>query len=124
MIIEGSQTSRTLGDTPLLLPDPSDKLARRLLARGRGRVSIGASSDSPWLLPGAFAGHHLNNEHLGTQLKRLGISPETATTCTQSGGHWSRYAAELKLRFHNRRGVWKGTERGAALHPVGGAGPP
>ena len=56
VIVADSQTSLMLGDSPLLLPDPLDKLARRLLARRRGHVTIGASSDSPWLFPGAFAG--------------------------------------------------------------------
>ncbi|WP_329330886.1 hypothetical protein [Streptomyces luteogriseus] len=122
VIVADSQTSLMLGDSPLLLPDPLDKLARRLLARRRGHVTIGASSDSPWLFPGAFAGQPLSNEHLGTRLKRmgiysrpgrtsalmglstqlpaavltelLGISPETATAWTQEGGNWARYAAE------------------------------
>ena len=110
VIVADSQTSLMLGDSPLLLPDPLDKLARRLLARRRG------------LFPGAFAGQPLSNEHLGTRLKRmgiysrpgrtsalmglstqlpaavltelLGISPETATAWTQEGGNWARYAAE------------------------------
>ena len=122
VIVADSRTSLMLGDSPLLLPDPLDKLARRLLARRRGHVTIGASSDSPWLFPGAFAGQPLSNEHLGTRLKRmgiysrpgrtsalmglstqlpaavltelLGISPETATAWTQEGGNWARYAAE------------------------------
>jgi hypothetical protein len=30
-----------MNDTPLLLPDPVDKLARRLIARRRGHTTIG-----------------------------------------------------------------------------------
>lgn len=112
------------------LPDPLDKLARRLLARRRGHTTIGTSADSPWLFPGALAGQTLSNHHLGTRLRRLGIysrsgrtsalmglstqlpaavltdllgiSPETATAWTQSGGNWARYAAELPGRTHPR----------------------
>ncbi|MFK8849367.1 hypothetical protein [Streptomyces sp. Ac-502] len=126
--VEGPQTSLILGDKPLLLPEPLDKLARQLLARRRGHITIGATADSPWLFPGAFAGQHLSNYHLGTRLKRLGIysrpgrasalmglstqlpaavltellgiSPETATAWTQSGGQWARYAAEVSGRSH------------------------
>lgn len=32
----------------------------------------------------------------------LGISPETATAWTQSGGNWARYAAEVQKRPHAR----------------------
>jgi hypothetical protein len=130
VITEGSLTSLLLGDTPLVLPDPLDKLARRLLARRRGHTTIGMSTDSPWLFPGAFSGQPLSSHHLGTRLKRLGIysrpgrtsalmglsthlpaavltellgiSPETATAWTQSGGNWARYAAELHDRPHPR----------------------
>ncbi|MEV5989643.1 hypothetical protein AB0L85_32655 [Streptomyces sp. NPDC052051] len=126
VIIEGSQTSMMLGDTPLLLPDPIDKLARQLVARRRGHITIGTSDNSPWLFPGAYAGQPLSSHHLGTRLKRLGIysrpgrtsalmglsaqlpaailtellgiSPETATAWTQEGGHWARYAATLPGR--------------------------
>ncbi|WP_406407115.1 hypothetical protein [Streptomyces sp. NBC_01643] len=128
VISEGPQTSLLLGTKPLLLPDPLDKLARKLLTRRRGHTTIGTSSDSPWLFPGAFAGQPLSSYHLGTRLKRLGIysrpgrtsalmglstqlpasvltellgiSPETATAWTQSGGNWARYAAELQDRPH------------------------
>lgn len=128
VISEGLQTSLLLGTTPLLLPDPLDRLARKLLARRRGHTTIGTSSDSPWLFPGAFAGQPLSSYHLGTRLKRLGIysrpgrtsalmglstqlpatvltellgiSPDTATAWTQSGGNWARYAAELHDRPH------------------------
>ncbi|MEU5476726.1 hypothetical protein [Streptomyces mirabilis] len=107
-----------------------DKLARRLLARRRGHTTIGTSADSPWLFPGALAGQPLSNHHLGTRLRRLGIysrpcrtsalielstqlpaavltdllgiSPETATAWTQSGGNWAPYAAELPGRTHPR----------------------
>ncbi|MFJ4526161.1 hypothetical protein ACIP4Y_35470 [Streptomyces sp. NPDC088810] len=124
--VEGSQTFLLLGTTPLLLPDPLDKLARRLLARRRGHTTIGATSDSTWLFPGAYAGEHLSSHHLGVRLKRLGIysrpgrtsalmglstqlpaavlskllgiSPEGATAWTQSGGNWARYAAGLQDR--------------------------
>ncbi|MBC9731407.1 hypothetical protein [Streptomyces sp. TRM68367] len=130
VIVEGSQTSLMLGDTPLLLPDPVDKLARRLVARRRGHTTIGTTADSPWLFPGALAGQPLSSHHLGKRLKRLGIysrpgrtsalmslstqlpaailtellgiSPETATAWTQEGGHWARYAAELQERPHPR----------------------
>ncbi|MFF7872161.1 hypothetical protein ACFZCT_37830 [Streptomyces qaidamensis] len=130
MISEGLQTSLLLGTTPLLLPDPLDKLARKLLARRRGHTTIGTSADSPWLFSGAFAGQPLSSYHLGTRLKRLGIysrpgrtsalmglstqlpaavltellgiSPETATAWTLTGGNWARYAAELQDRPHPR----------------------
>ncbi|MFE2639368.1 hypothetical protein ACFXKF_32190 [Streptomyces scopuliridis] len=110
VIVEGPQTSLMLGDTALLLPDPLDKLARRLLARRRGHITIGTSVDSPWLFPGAFSGQPLSHHRLGgpaqaaghllppgrtsalmglsTQLpaavltELLGISPETATAWT------------------------------------------
>ncbi|MFI5987335.1 hypothetical protein ACIBEA_41500 [Streptomyces sp. NPDC051555] len=77
-------------------------------------------------MPGALAGRHLSDFRLGTRLKRLGIfsrpgrtaalmslstqlpaavltdllgiSPETATAWTQSGGNWARYAAEIQKR--------------------------
>ncbi|MFI2259153.1 hypothetical protein [Streptomyces tubercidicus] len=128
VIIEGTETSLLLGTTPLLLPDPLDKLARKLLARRRGHTTIGSSSDSTWLFPGAYAGQRLSHHHLGVRLKRLGIysrpgrtsalmglstqlpaavltkllglSPETVTAWTQSGGNWARYAAELQDRPH------------------------
>ncbi|MFF0127342.1 hypothetical protein ACFYTG_16675 [Streptomyces mirabilis] len=128
--VEGPQTSLLLGTTPLLLPDPLDNLARRLLARRRGHTTIGASSDSTWLFPGAYAGQHLSSHHLGVRLKRLsiysrpgrtsalmglstqlpaavlskllGLSLERATAWTQSGGNWARYAAELQDRPHPR----------------------
>lgn len=72
---------------------------------------------------------HLSSHHLGVRLKQLGIysrpgtsalmglstqlpaavlsqllglSPETATAWTQSGGNWARYAAELQDRPHPR----------------------
>lgn len=130
VIIKGPQTSLLLGTTHLLLPDPLNRLARKLLARQRGHTTIGTSSDSPWLFPGAFADQPLSSYHLGTRLKRLGIysrpgrtsalmglstqlpaavltellglSPETATAWTQTGGNWARYAAELHDRPHPR----------------------
>ncbi|MCX4569433.1 hypothetical protein OOK48_24160 [Streptomyces viridodiastaticus] len=130
VIIEDQQTSLMLGDSPLLLPDPLNRLARRLVARRRGHTTIGTSADSPWLFPGAFVGQPLSSHHLGKRLKRLGIysrpgrtsalmglstqlpaavltellgiSPETATAWTQSGGNWARYAAELIDRPHPR----------------------
>ncbi|MFF3088819.1 hypothetical protein ACFVRB_27820 [Streptomyces nojiriensis] len=126
VITEGPQTSLRLGDTPLLLPDPLDTIARRLLARRRGHTTTGTLSDSPWLFPGAFPGQHLSHPHLRKRLNRLGIysrpgrasalmglstqlpaavltellgiSPGTATAWTQSGGNWARYAAELQSR--------------------------
>ncbi|WP_329089648.1 MULTISPECIES: hypothetical protein [unclassified Streptosporangium] len=89
---------------------------------------IGVTEDSPWLFPGGFAGLHLSDFQLGTRLKRLGIcsrpnrtsallslstalppmvltellgiSPETVTAWTQTGGKWVRYAAELPDRHH------------------------
>ncbi|MFF7535160.1 hypothetical protein ACFZB2_39755 [Streptomyces bobili] len=128
--VEGPRTSLLLGTEPLLLPDPLDTLARRLLARRRGHTTIGSASDSAWLFPGAYAGQHLSSYHLGERLKRLGIysrpgrtsalmglstqlpatvlskllglSPESATAWTQSGGNWARYAAELHDRPHPR----------------------
>ncbi len=130
VVVEGPRTSLMLGDTPLLLPDPVDKLARRLLTRRRGHSAIGTPADSPWLFPGAFAGRPLGNHQLGARLARLGIysrpgrtsalmglstqlpaavltellgiSPETATAWTQSGGNWARYAAELHGRPNPR----------------------
>lgn len=121
VIIDGPQTSLSLGDTPVLLPDPLDKIARH-----RRRTALGTSTDSPWLCPGAFTGHHLTDFHLRTRLKRLGIysrpgrtsalmglstqlpaavltkllgiSPETATAWTRTGGQWARYAADLSER--------------------------
>ncbi|MEU3693800.1 hypothetical protein [Streptomyces narbonensis] len=127
---DGPRTSLLLGTEPLLLPDPLDTLARQLLARRRGHTTIGSASDSVWLFPGAYAGQHLSSYHLGERLKRLGIysrpgrtsalmgsstqlpaavlskllglSPESATAWTQSGGNWVRYAAELQSRPHPR----------------------
>ncbi|MFJ3632291.1 hypothetical protein [Streptomyces sp. NPDC090112] len=124
--VEGPQTALTLGGTPLVLPDPLDKLARLLLGRRRGHTTIGTTSDSPWLFPGALAGQPLSSHHLSVRLKRLGIysrpgrtsalmglstqlpgavltellgiSRETARAWTQSGGNWARYAAELQSR--------------------------
>ncbi|MFI8234900.1 hypothetical protein ACIGDI_39510 [Streptomyces sp. NPDC085900] len=124
--IDDQGISLTLGDTPLLLPEPLDTIARRLLERRRGNYTTGHTSDSTWLFPGGFAGRHLSHERLGTRLKRLGIysrpgrtaalmdlsaqlpatvlirllgiSPETATAWTQAGGQWSRYAAGLPDR--------------------------
>ncbi|MGP3991918.1 hypothetical protein [Streptomyces sp. 3N207] len=130
LISEGPQASLLLGTTPLLLPDPLDKVARKLLARRRGHTTIDASSDSPWLFPGAFTGQPLSSYHLGTRLKRLGIysrpgrtsalmglstqlpaavltellgiSPDSATAWPQTGGSWARYAAELRDRPNSR----------------------
>ncbi|MFD9375154.1 hypothetical protein ACFWBH_06375 [Streptomyces sp. NPDC059999] len=126
--IEGKTTSLILGKKPLLLPEPLDKIAQQLVARRRGHSTMGITADSPWLFPGALAGRHLSDFHLGTRLKKLGIrsrpgrtaalmdlstqlpaavltellgiSPETATAWTQSGGHWARYAAEVQKRPH------------------------
>ncbi|MEU7428379.1 hypothetical protein [Streptomyces sp. NPDC040750] len=128
--VEGPQTFLLLGTEPLLLPDPLDELARQLLARRRGHTTIGSTSDSTWLFPGAYAGQHLSSHHLGERLKRLGIysrpgrtsalmglstqlpaavlskllglSAERASAWTQSGGNWARYAAELQDRPHPR----------------------
>ncbi|MEV0143922.1 MULTISPECIES: hypothetical protein [unclassified Nonomuraea] len=130
VVIEEAKTSLMLGERPLLLPDPLDEIARRLLARRRGHVTLGVTEDSPWLFPGALAGQHLSDFHLGTRLKRLGIysrpgrtsalmnlstqlpaviltellaiSPETATAWTQAGGNWARYAAQLPDRPNRR----------------------
>jgi hypothetical protein len=71
--IDDQGVSLTLGDTPLLLPEPLDTIAHRLVERRRGNYTTGHTSDSPWLFPGGFAGRHLSNERLGTRLKRLGI---------------------------------------------------
>lgn len=112
------------------LPISPDKIAQQLLARRRGHITLGATEDSPWLFPGGYAGQHLGNDRLGARLKRLGIysrpgrssalttlstqlpatiltellgiSIETATAWTQSGGDWARYAAELPDRPHPR----------------------
>ncbi|MFJ8510046.1 hypothetical protein [Streptomyces avermitilis] len=130
MILEGHQTFPLLGSAPILLPDPLAKMARKLLARRRRRITIRTSSDSPWLFPGAFADKPLSSYHLGARLTQLGIysrpgrtsalmglstqlpavvltelpgvSPESATAWTQSGGNWARYAVELHDRPHPR----------------------
>ncbi|MER6530512.1 hypothetical protein [Streptomyces sp. NPDC001508] len=119
-----------LGEKPLLLPDPIDKIAQQLLARRRGHMTLGVTEDSPWLFPGGYAGQHLTDYHLSVRLTRLdiysrpgrssalttlaaqlpatvltellGISIETATAWTQVGGNWARYAAELQDRPHPR----------------------
>lgn len=85
VIIEGTETSLLLGTTPLLLPDPLDKLARKLLARRRGHTTIGSSSDSTWLFPGAYAGQRLSHHHLGVRLKRLGIYSRPGRTSALMG---------------------------------------
>ncbi|MFE2879344.1 hypothetical protein ACFXG6_25310 [Streptomyces roseus] len=126
VIVEGPKTSLRLGDTPVLLPEPLDTVARRLLARRPGYTTTGTTSDSLWLFPGAFAGQPLSHHPLGRRLNRLGIysrpgrtsalmglstqlpaailtellgiSPETATAWCP--GNWVRYAAELQGRPH------------------------
>lgn len=130
VMVEETKTSLLLGEKPPLLHNPIDKIAQQLLARRRGHVTLGATEDSPWLFPGGYAGQHLGNDRLGARLKRLGIysrpgrssalttpstqlpatiltellgiSIETATAWTQSGGNWARYAAELPDRPHPR----------------------
>ncbi|WP_150112982.1 hypothetical protein [Streptomyces violaceusniger] len=130
VIVEGTKTSLMLGEKPLLLQAALDTIAQQLLARRRGHITIGVTEDSPWLFPGGYVGQHLSDYHLGVRLTRigihsrsgrssalstlatqlpatvltdlLGISIETATAWTQSGGHRARYAAELPGCPHPR----------------------
>ena len=71
--IDNQGVPLTLGNTPLLPPQPLSTNTRRLLEQCCGNCTTGRTSDSPCLFPGGFTGRHLSSERLGTRLKRLGI---------------------------------------------------
>jgi hypothetical protein len=127
VIIKGPQTSLLLGITHLLLPDPLKQTlpkAPRSATRthdDRHLVRLALAlprrlrRPAPQQLPPLGTRHKRLGIYsrpgrtsalmgLSTQLpaavltELLGLSPETATAWTQTGGNWARYAAELHDR--------------------------
>ena len=119
-----------LGRGEITIPEPLAGLLLELQTNGRRYVGVGSPTDSPWLFPGLIPGRPLTASRLGERLRLLGIyaqagrratltqlaatlpaaviadllqiAPTTAVRwVNQSGGDWTRYAAELaRDRIH------------------------
>lgn len=116
-----------LGVEPVQLPPPMDDLALKLIEDKRTFMRVGRFDEHTWLFPGGHPGRHISNARLAIRLNRLGISCRRGRNATLlelaaqlpasviskllgisvksaarwtawSGGHGTRYAAEVARR--------------------------
>lgn len=72
--IDADGVRLSLGDRPLLLPEPLDALVAGLVASRRGHATLGDSGSSPWLFPGGQPGRPISASRLNERLRDLGIA--------------------------------------------------
>lgn len=124
--------SLRFGAHDITIPEPLSALLTELIDVGRSHLGVGSPATSPWLFPGHLPGRPITPSRLGERLRLLGVralpgrratllqlaaevpaavlaellnlTPGTATRWTRdTGGDWSRYAADLaKERSHQR----------------------
>lgn len=73
---DNGQITLTLGDIPVLLPEPLDTLVGDLISSRSASRSLSSTAPDPWLFPGRRPGHHLSSSHLGTRLRSIGLHPD------------------------------------------------
>jgi hypothetical protein len=117
----------SLGDRPVVLPEPLGPLVLDLVATRRGHATLGELGTSPWLFPGGQPGRPISADRLNQRLHRHGIhaGPARSTALFQlatelpaaviarmlgvhikvavqwqkaAGGDWTNYAADYSRR--------------------------
>jgi hypothetical protein len=126
----GDTVTIQFGRHDLPVPDPLGDLLRKLIHDGKSHIGVGSPTDTPWLFPGGIPGRPITASRLADRLRAIGIPtmaarraaltdlaahipaavladligihPTTAVKwMNQTGGDWSRYAAELaRTRNH------------------------
>jgi hypothetical protein len=124
---EDGRTLLVLGNRPIALPAPLDRLVIELEAAHRMPGSSLIDTPSSWLFPGRWPGHPLSEDALARRLRALGLTPRQSRNTALfalaaevpaailaktlgihikaaiqwqkiSSGDWTAYAAEVSRR--------------------------
>ncbi len=117
VIIEPDQVTLALGNVPLVVPPPVDRLLADLveLRCGYAAVDVGGN---PWLFPGGRSGAHLSASQMGLRLRRVGVPPRLArnTALIDLAGELPAVVLAKLLGFSVKRAVTWNAEAGNT-HP-------
>lgn len=111
--IAEDRVTLALGDVPLLVPPPVDRLLTDLVELRRGYAAVDVGTN-PWLFPGGRSGTHLSSSQMGVRLRRIGIPPRLArnTALIDLAGELPAVVLAKLLGFSVKRAVTWNAEAG------------